>query len=332
MYADGGRRAANQMRVSKAGVVGAGAMGAAIAELLAYNGIPVVLKDTDPALVERGLGRVRLLVDGLVAFHEGRADKEIERIQGLGLELTDHQRAQVRERLRPKLGRARGDEVIARVTGATSYEPFRDVDFVVEAVFERADAKRSVLEALDGVVPEHTILATNTSSLSLSRLARGLSHVRQCVVAHFFNPPSTLPLIEVSGGVDTREDVVTETIDFLQSMRNHRYPMLPIRVKESPAFVVNRLLIPTLNEACFELDEGLATARDIDSAMKAGAGFPMGPFELADMIGLDVALEVSETMHREFGDPKYRPALALRRLVDAGHLGRKTGRGFYEYT
>jgi len=319
------------MRVSKAGVVGAGAMGAAIAELLAYNGIPVVLKDVQPEFVEPGLGRVRSIVDELVAFHEGRAGKEIERIRGVGVELTEAQQVQVRERLRPKFGRARGDEVIARVTGTTSYEPFRDVDLVVEAVYERAEVKRTVLEALDPVVPEHAILATNTSSLSLTRLARGLTHARQCVVAHFFNPPSTLPLVEVAGGVDTREDVVSETIDFLQSLRNHRYPMVPIRVKESPGFVVNRLLIPVLNEACFELDEGLATARDIDTAMKAGAGFPMGPFELTDMIGLDVALEVAETMHREFGDPKYRPALALRRLVDAGHLGRKTGRGFYEY-
>jgi 3-hydroxybutyryl-CoA dehydrogenase len=319
------------LRVTKAGVVGAGAMGAAIAELLAYNGIPVVLKDVDAPLVERGLGRVRAVVDELVAFHEGRAETEIGRIEGMGVALTEPQKGQLRERLRPKFDRVRGDEVIARVKGTTSYESFRDVDFVVEAVFERADVKRTVMEALDGVVPDHAILASNTSSLSLTRLVRGLARSRQCVVAHFFNPPSTLPLVEVSGGVDTREEVVSETIDFLQSLRNHRYPMVPIRVKESPAFVVNRLLVPVLNEACFELDEGIASSRDIDTAMKTGAGFPMGPFELADLIGLDVALEVAETMHREFGDPKYRPALALRRLVDAGHLGRKTGRGFYEY-
>jgi 3-hydroxybutyryl-CoA dehydrogenase len=307
-------------------------MGAAIAELLAYNGIPVVLKEVDPALAERGLARVRTLVDELVSFHDGRAEKEIERVEAEGLELTDPQKTRIRERLRPKFDRARGDEVLGRVTGTTSYDAFRDVDLVVEAVFERADVKRAVLEALDPILPEHAIIATNTSSLSLTRLARGLGHRRQCVVTHFFNPPSTLPLVEVAGGVDTREEVLSDVIDFLQSLRNHRYSMVPIRVKESPAFVVNRLLIPVLNEACFELDEGLASARDIDTAMKAGAGFPMGPFELADMIGLDVAFEVAETMHREFGDPKYRPALALRRLVDAGHLGRKTGRGFYEYS
>jgi 3-hydroxybutyryl-CoA dehydrogenase len=151
------------------------------------------------------------------------------------------------------------------------------------------------------------------------------------LVIHFFNPPYTLPLIEVAGGVDTREDIVLDTVDFLQGLKNHRYPLVPIRVKESPAFVVNRLLAPVLGEACLALESGLASSRDIDAAMKAGAGMPMGPFELADLVGLDVSLEVAETLFREFGDPKYRPSVLLRRLVDAGHLGRKTGQGFYEY-
>ncbi len=319
------------MRVTKAGVVGAGTMGAAIAEVLALNGIEVVLKDVDAPRVEQGLAKVRGFVDELVAFHAGRADKEIERIDGLGVGLTETQKVRVREKLAPKVSRARGDEIVARVRGATDYRPFADVDFVVEAVFERADVKRSVLEALDAVVPEHAVIGSNTSSLSITRLARGLKHARETLVTHFFNPPVTLPLVEVSGGVDTREDVLTDTIDFLQTLRNHRYPMLPIRVRESPAFLVNRLLLPVLNEAAFALDEGIASARDIDLAMKSGAGMPMGPFELADMIGLDIALEVSETLQRETGDPKYRPAASIRRLVDAGHLGRKTGRGYYEY-
>ncbi|HEY6238211.1 MAG TPA: 3-hydroxyacyl-CoA dehydrogenase family protein [Thermoplasmata archaeon] len=319
------------MRVTKAGVVGAGTMGSAIAELLAFNGIPVVLKDVDAGIVERGLERVRGLVDGLVRFHEERAGKELARIQELGVALTAEQSRAVTERLRPKVTRSRGDEIIARVSGTTEYNAFADVDFVVEAVFEKVEVKRPVLEALDAVLPEHAVLGTNTSSLSVSRLARGLRHGRSTLVTHFFNPPSTLPLVEVSGGVDTREDVVADTIDFLQGLRNHRSPMIPIRVKESPGFVVNRILIPILSEACFALEEGLASARDIDVAMKSGAGLPMGPFELADLIGLDVTLEVAETLQREFGDPKYRPAVTLRRLVDAGHLGRKTGRGFYEY-
>lgn len=320
------------MRVTKAGVVGAGTMGAAIAEVLALNGIEVVLKDVDLAHVEQGLAKVRGFVDELVGFHARRADSEIERIQGLGVELTESQKARVREKLAPKVSRARGDEVVGRVRGTTDYASFADVDLVVEAVFERTDIKRGVLGALDTVVPDHAVIGSNTSSLSITRLARGLTHVRQTLVTHFFNPPTTLPLVEVSGGVDTREDVLTDTIDFLETLRNHRYPMVPIRVREAPGFLVNRVLLPVLNEAAFALDEGIASARDIDLAMKTGAGMPMGPFELADMIGLDIALEVSETLQRETGDPKYRPAASLRRLVDAGHLGRKTGRGFYEYT
>ena len=320
------------MRVTKAGVVGAGTMGAAIAELLAFNGIPVVLKDVDTATVERGLARVRSLVDELVAFHEGRADREVARIAELGVALTPEQVGAVREKLRPKVTRARGEEVVARVSGTSSYESFGDCDLVVEAVFERTDVKRDVLVALDQALPDHAVIGTNTSSLPVSRLARGLAHARATLVTHFFNPPSTLPLVEVAGGVDTREDVIVDTIDFLSSLRNHRYPLVPIRVRESPGYVVNRILLPVLNEACFALDEQLANARDIDTAMKTGAGLPMGPFELADMIGLDVTLEVAETLARETGDSKYRAAGTLRRLVDAGHLGRKTGRGFYEYS
>ncbi|HTT73554.1 MAG TPA: 3-hydroxyacyl-CoA dehydrogenase family protein [Thermoplasmata archaeon] len=320
------------MRVERAGVVGGGTMGAAIAEVLAFNGIEVVLKEVDIPLVDRALVRVEAIVRELVTFHAERAEKEIARVAEEAGPLSDDQQARIRERLAPKVSRDRGNEIVARVHGTDDFGAFRDVDLVIEAVFERADVKRSVLEALDAELPEHAVIGSNTSSLSITRLQKGLAHARQTLVTHFFNPPYTLPLVEVAGGVETRDDVVAETIDFLQGLRNHRYPLLPIRVKESPAFLVNRLLIPVLNEACFALDEGVASSRDIDAAMKAGAGMPMGPFELADMIGLDVALEVTETLYREFEDPKYRAAYALRRLVDAGHLGRKTGQGFYDYS
>jgi 3-hydroxybutyryl-CoA dehydrogenase len=319
------------MRVAKAGVVGAGTMGAAIAEVLAYNGIEVVLKDVNSELVEKGLGRVRAIVEELVRFHTERAPKEATRIVELVGELTPDQRSRLAEKLAPKFSRERADAVIGRVHGTTEYEAFRDVDLVIEAVYERVEVKRPVLEALDAVLPDYAVLGSNTSSLSISELARGLRHVRETLVTHFFNPPYTLPLVEVASGIETRDDIVTDVIDFLQGLRNHRYPLVPIRVKESPAFVVNRLLTPTLNEACFALESGLASSRDIDAAMKAGAGMPMGPFELADLVGLDVSLEVAETLHREFGDPKYRPSILLRHLVAAGHLGRKTGRGFYDY-
>jgi 3-hydroxybutyryl-CoA dehydrogenase len=319
------------MRVRRAGVVGAGTMGAAIAEVLAFNDVEVVLKDVTGELVDRGLGKVKGLVADLVAFHAGRAEKEIARIRELGVELTDSQVGTIRSRLAPKVTAARAEEIVGRVHGTTSYDAFRDVDFVIEAVFENEPVKREVLQALDATVPEGCVVGSNTSSLSITRLARGLRHAPTIVVTHFFNPPGTLPLVEVAGGVETREDVITDVIDFLQGLRNHRYPLVPIRVRESPAYVVNRILLPVLNEACFALEEGLASTRDIDLAMKSGAGFPMGPFELADLIGLDVTLEVAETLRRETGDPKFRPALSLKRLVDAGHLGRKTGRGFYEY-
>jgi len=319
------------VKVAKAGVVGAGTMGAAIAEVLAFNGISVVMKDVDRPLVEKGLARVRSYVDDLVRFHSGRAEKEIARVAEEAGPLSDAQSARLRQKLAARFTAAQGAEVVARVQGTTDYASFADVDLVIEAVFEREEVKRPVLEALDRTIPADAVIGTNTSSLSITRLARGLGHRGSFVAMHFFNPPYTLPLVEVAGGVETREEVLADCVAFLGGLKNHRSPLVPVRVREAPAFVVNRLLVPMLNEACGVLDEQLASAKDIDAAMRSGAGLPMGPLELSDMIGLDVVLEVAETLYRDFGDPKYRPALGLRRRVDAGRLGRKTGAGFFEY-
>jgi len=319
------------MRIQKVGVVGAGTMGSAIAELVAFNEIDVVLTDRTPELVARGVTRVGAIVDELVAYHAGRLDAERKRLRGLGLELTADQESTLAHRLAPAVTRERGDAIKARVRAADGWDAFADVDLAIEAVFEREEVKRPVLESLDRVLPAGATIASNTSSLAISRLAHGLVHAPSTLALHFFNPPATLPLIEVAGGLETREDVVTGAIEALQGWHNHRGPLVPVRVRESPAFVVNRLLLPLLDDACHLLDEGVASARDIDVAMKAGAGLPMGPFELADLIGLDVALDVAETLSRELGEAKYRPSPRLRRMVDAGWLGRKSGRGFYEY-
>jgi 3-hydroxybutyryl-CoA dehydrogenase len=306
-------------------------MGAAIAEVLAFNGIDVVMKDVDTPTVEKGLARVRAYADELVRFHATRADKEIARVGEETGPLSEGQTARIREKLAPSFTPARAAEVVGRVRGTTDDAAFAHVDLVIEAVFEREEVKRPVLEALDRTVPEHAVIGSNTSSLSITRLARGLAHRGSFVAMHFFNPPYTLPLVEVAGGAETREEVLAETLEFLRGLRNHRSPLVPIRVREAPAFVVNRLLVPMLNEACFALDEQLASPKDIDLAMRAGAGMPMGPLELSDMIGLDVVLEVAETLHRDLGDPKYRPAQGLRRRVAAGRLGRKSGAGFFDY-
>ncbi|EQD55738.1 3-hydroxybutyryl-CoA dehydrogenase, partial [mine drainage metagenome] len=178
------------MRIQKVGIVGAGTMGSSIAELLAYNGIPVLLTDVDRPTVERGLDRVRGLVRGLIEFHAQRADREIRRISDLGVPLTDSQIAGLRQRLAPKFDDARGNEIAGRVEGVTDLEGFDGVDLVIEAVFERIEVKRPLLERLDRIVPDHAVLASNTSALSITRLARGLRHAGQTLGVHFFNPPS----------------------------------------------------------------------------------------------------------------------------------------------
>ena len=319
--------------VEKVGVVGAGAMGAAIAEVMALNGKKVVLKDVKEEFVQRGMKNIEASLNGLVQFHAGKAEREIERIETEnGIRLTDEQKAKVREAKSPTYTQDRANRVLKSVKGTTDWNDFSDVDFVVEAVVERMDVKQAVFRDLEQHTPRHCILATNTSALSITEIASAVKDRRGKVLgAHFFNPPTTLPLVEVIPALETHESVVEETIQFLEELRNHRYPMLPVRVKETPGFVVNRILGRAFTEAFNLYEEGVASARDIDKAMKTGAGWPMGPLELADMVGLDVIHHVATNM-AEMGvsDTQRRPQI-VHQMVKSGRLGRKSGKGFYDY-
>lgn len=319
--------------VEKVGVVGAGAMGAAIAEVMALNGKQVVLKDVKDEFVQRGLKNIEASLSGLVQFHAGKAEREIERIENdNGIRLTDEQKAKIREAKAPTYTQDRASRVLKSIKGTTDYADFAEVDFVIEAVVERMDIKQQVFRDLEQHTPRHAILATNTSALSITEIASAVKDRRQKVLgAHFFNPPTTLPLVEVIPALETHEAVVEDTISFLEELRNHRYPMLPVRVKETPGFVVNRILGRAFTEAFNLYEEGVASARDIDKAMKTGAGWPMGPLELADMVGIDVIGHVAKNMKEMGVGETQRTPQVIAQMVASGRLGRKSGRGFYDY-
>ena len=322
------------MFVEKVAVVGAGAMGAAIAEVMALNGKQVILKDVKQEFVDAGLKRIESSLHALVKFHAGKAEAEIARIENSnGITLTDDQKAQIREAKSPTYTQERADRVMKNIKGTTDYADFAEVDVVIEAVVERMDIKQAVFKDLEANTPSHTLLATNTSALSITEIASAVSERRRAKVLgmHFFNPPTTLPLIEVIPALETNEFVVEETIQFLEELRNHRYPMLPVRVKETPGFVVNRILGRAFTEAFNIYEEGIASARDIDKAMKTGAGWPMGPLELADMVGLDVVLHVAKNMAEMGVSATQRTPQIISQLVTSGHLGQKTGKGFFDY-
>ena len=320
--------------VEKVAVVGAGAMGAAIAEVMALNGKQVLLKDVSEEFVQRGLKSVDAVLDDLVTFHAGKAEAEIRRVEdGNGIRLTEEQKAKVREAKKPTYDRERAAKVRKLVHGTTSYEGFGEVDLVIEAVVERMDIKHAVFKDLEKHTARHTVLASNTSTLPITQIASACSPDRRKRIlgAHFFNPPYTLPLVEIIPGYETSAGVVEETVQFFEELRNHRFPMLPVIVKETPGFVVNRILGRAFNEAFLVHEEGVASMRDIDKAMKAGAGWPMGPFELADMVGVDVLYHAGRSM-LEQGAPLFqRQPQIVGQLVASGRLGKKTGRGFYDY-
>ncbi|MCH2396980.1 MAG: 3-hydroxyacyl-CoA dehydrogenase family protein [Nitrososphaerales archaeon] len=319
--------------VKRVGVVGGGAMGSQIADIMAINGKEVIIKDISEEYLKKARENVENNLDSLLEFNVTRADKEIERIEKTNqIQLTDEQKNKIKETLKPKFNEDMKKEAMDKIQTTTDYKEFNDVDLVIEAVLETVDLKKQVFAELDKNTPSHAILATNTSSLSVTEIASVTNRPERVVGVHFFNPPVTLPLVEVIPGMETSEETVNDMIDFMSSIRNHRYPMQPIRVKEVPGFLVNRILFAMMNEAYSCYDEGVASMRDIDLAMKAGAGMPMGPFELSDLVGIDVIYHVEEEVRKMIGGNTMRqPSQTIRKLYHAGRYGKKTKRGFYDY-
>ena len=283
------------MGIEKAMVVGAGTMGAGIAQIFAQNEIPVVLTDLSEEMVVKALG-------GL----EARVAKRVE--QG-------------------KMSVEDKDAIFSRITPGAGYSKAADVDIIVEAVFEDMEIKKEVLGALDEAAPEDAIFASNTTSLSITEMAAATSRPEKVVGVHFFNPPVVMKLVEIMPGLGTSK----ETVEAVRNLAE-RLGKVPVMANfDSPAGIGSRVLAGMLNEAVEVYAGGLASAEDIDKAMKMGAGLPMGPLELIDLIGVDIHLAKTETLYRELGDTRYRPNFLLRKMVRAGHLGRKTGRGFFTY-
>jgi 3-hydroxybutyryl-CoA dehydrogenase len=274
-------------------VVGAGTMGSGIAQVCAASGFDVTLIDTDPAALERGRAAI-----------EGRWARDVER---------------------GRLDAAARQAALGRLGTATAIDAARG-ELVIEAIVEDLAAKCGLFAALDGSCPPETLLASNTSSLSITRLGAATRRPQQVVGLHFFNPVPVMRLVEIVPGLATAAATVTAA-----TVLAERLGKVPVMVQDSPGFVANRILMPLLNEAVFLLMEGVASREAIDSTATLGLNHPMGPLTLADHIGLDVCLAVLEVLHHDLGDDKYRPCPLLRRMVAAGYLGRKTGRGFYEY-
>lgn len=281
--------------MKKIGVLGTGTMGAGIIQVLAQNGYEVVLRARRETSVEKGIATVNKNLDKLVAKEKITAEAK--------------------------------EEIMGRIHGSTDIAIVKDADLIIEAATEDMEAKKALFKELDELCKPETIIATNTSALSITEIAAATNRPDKIIGMHFFNPVPAMKLVEIVKGLATSEETRTTIVELAKDLGK-----TPVDVEEAPGFVVNRILIPMINEGVGILADGVANAEGIDEAMKLGANHPMGPLALGDLIGLDVCLAIMETLYREFGDTKYRPHPLLRKMVRANKLGRKTGVGFFDYS
>jgi 3-hydroxybutyryl-CoA dehydrogenase len=282
------------MTIEHVGVLGCGLMGSGIAQVTAQAGFRTTVVEATPELLERGLGNLKKTLEGLVS--------------------------------RGKLEARARDEALGRLAGTVRFEDLKDCDLVIEAITENQPLKNETFAKLDRVCAPRAILASNTSSCNVTAMAAATRRPGQVLGLHFFNPVPLMKLVEVVRTILTEETTVRTVTEWVRAVGK-----VPVQTKDSTAFIVNRLLVPYLLDAIRLYENGLASLEDIDQAMKLGCGHPMGPFTLLDLVGLDTTMYVAEVMFDEFREPRYAPPPLLKRMVMAGHLGRKTGRGFYSY-